>query len=248
MKKWILCGLLLAAAPVLAADSVETREDPGDVFQQANQAYEAGDWNRAENLYLDLFHQGFAGASLFYNLGNTAYRKGNRGAAILWFERAKRESPRDADVQANLTLARSHLKSAGESFLEKLVTLFTSTELGVAVTVFLWIFCLLAGALALDWVRPTALIQTFVWSAGILLILTGAYLGFHLHWVRKDWAIVLSAPGEVRNGPGRDYAVGFTIPEGTKVLVLNKRTTWIQIGAPQEGLKGWIPSGDIEEI
>jgi uncharacterized protein YgiM (DUF1202 family) len=59
---------------------------------------------------------------------------------------------------------------------------------------------------------------------------------------------VIKAPGEVRNGPGQDYAVGFTVPEGSKVTLLNRRPEWSQIGVPQQGLKGWIPSSEIEPI
>ena len=73
-------------------------------------------------------------------------------------------------------------------------------------------------------------------------------MGTQIWNTNKPWAVVTALPGEVRNGPGTDYAVGFTVPEGSKVLILNKRPEWTQIGAPIEGLKGWIPTKEIEEI
>ena len=58
----------------------------------------------------------------------------------------------------------------------------------------------------------------------------------------------LNPPGEVRNGPGPDYAVGFTVPEGSSVLLLSRRPDWTQVGVPSQGLKGWMPNSEVEAV
>jgi len=32
------------------------------------------------------------------------------------------------------------------------------------------------------------------------------------------------------------------------VIVLEKRPDWLQVGVPQQGLKGWMPSKEVELI
>lgn len=87
-----------------------------------------------------------------------------------------------------------------------------------------------------------------LWSTGLLLVIFSFWYMAHTVGDSQYQAIVVQGPGEVRNGPGVDYAVGFTIPEGTEVLILNERADWKQVGIPQQGLKGWMPAEDIEKI
>jgi len=90
--------------------------------------------------------------------------------------------------------------------------------------------------------------QAATWVFGLCLLFFGTWFGFGIYETRQPFAIVTTPPGEVRNGPGTEYAVGFTIPEGSKVLVLNKRPEWTQVGVQQQGLKGWMPTQELELI
>jgi len=61
-------------------------------------------------------------------------------------------------------------------------------------------------------------------------------------------AVIISGPAEVRNGPGPENSVGFSLPEGRKVTVLGTKDNWAAIGLSYEGLKGWIEKKYLEEI
>ena len=63
-------------------------------------------------------------------------------------------------------------------------------------------------------------------------------------------AVVTTQKAEVRSGPGQNFRVGFTIPEGRRVLVLDEtaHADWAEIGVYGEGLKGWVPRSSIERI
>lgn len=243
MKTALLLTLIcLGPAGAIAAPA------PSELFEAANRLFEKGQIDRAKNRYIDLVEMGYAGPALAYNLGNAYYRLGRRGKAVLWYERAGLAAPRDADVSFNLSLARSHIKDTGMSIFRRAVLLFTPSELGAATAVLIWLFFGLLGCGLIGWIRFSPGLSTALTTLGLLLLLTGGVLGANFYLRNQPWAIVVQAPGEVRNGPGTDYAVGFTVPEGSRVLVLKQRPDWIQIGAPQEGLKGWISAEKVEAI
>jgi len=222
--------------------------DPQKRFIEGNQAFEKGDLQQAEDIYLSLIKQDFRGAALYYNLGNIYYRKGERGKAILWFERAKHLAPRDSDIDYNLSLARSHLKDEKPGLVERAILLLGNSELGILTIFLVWIFFGLLGLKILRLVQGEMWPTLSLWISGLLLLFFGGWFVSHSYLDNLPMAIVKSPPGEVRNGPGQDYAVGFTIPEGSKVLVLEKRPDWFQVGVPQQGLKGWMPSKEVELI
>jgi len=221
---------------------------PQDQFAQANAHFDKGELDQASALYDALIQKGFGGAALYYNLGNLHYRKGERGEAVLWYERALRLSPRDNDINFNLSLARSHLKDEESSIPEKIILFANANELAVVLMISLWIFFGLLGLIRLGKVSGDTWPALTLWISGFFLVSSAGWLGAHIFIDRQNAAIVIQAPGEVRNGPGDDYAVGFTVPEGSKVLILSQRPEWTQIGVPQQGLKGWIHARDVQPI
>lgn len=246
MRKFLIIAALLGLTT--SASAVEQANDPQEIFQRANQSYEKGDWDKALDGYQALIRQGFEGTSLYYNLANTYYRRGERGQSILWYERASQLSPRDSDIQFNLTLARSHIKEFDSNILHKILFTFTDNELG-GLTLFLtWVFFGLLGFTIMGRIPAESWRDASLWFSGILLFIVATWYGTNLYLKQEPWAVVTVPPGEVRNGPGLDYAVGFTVPEGSKVLVLNNRPDWVQVGVPEQGLKGWMPSNDVVQI
>ena len=56
---------------------------------------------------------------------------------------------------------------------------------------------------------------------------------------------------EVRSGPNMTYPANFTVPEGHRVLILKEEEPiqgWIEVGVPDQGLKGWVPDTSVEII
>jgi len=250
MSRWLCVGLISVALPIgcWAASDAGRKSDPHDALVEANQLFEKGDLSRALNIYQDLVQQGFEGAALYYDLGNVYFKMGERGRAVLWYERARRLAPRDSDIQFNLGLARSHLKDTGESPFERILFYFTPSELAVGASVLIWIFFILLGLRILGSIRGESWPGLALWFSGICLAVAGAWFGGTLYLVYQPTGVVIAPPGEVRNGPGEDYSVGFTMPEGSEVTILNRRPDWVQVGVVQQGLKGWMPSKDLEAI
>lgn len=80
--------------------------DP-EALAAANKLYEAGHHASAARLYEQIAAQGVDDAAVYYNLGNAYFQQGEVVRAVHSYEHALRLAPRDADIRANLELARA---------------------------------------------------------------------------------------------------------------------------------------------
>ena len=216
----------------------------------AQQAFEQGDFARAVSLYESLIAANGATAAGYYNLGNCYYRNRQPGRAIVSYERALRLSPRDGDIRYNLDFVREQLKQPGQSMTEVITDAITSyatiDELSIATSFF---FILAACALAaFMFTRRRFLLMA---GAGLIIpaLVCATWLGLTVHNQQfTSRAVVISGPADVRNGPGTENSVGFTLPEGKKVTVLSGKDEWAAIGLAAEGLKGWVEKKYLEKI
>jgi SH3-like domain-containing protein len=60
--------------------------------------------------------------------------------------------------------------------------------------------------------------------------------------------VIVTASAEIRSGPGDNFNVSFTAPEGRRVQILGTDGEWLEIGLPKDGVKGWIQAASVEEI
>lgn len=244
---------LLALIPILlllGSASARTQEKPLEVFAKANQLFEKSDFQGAVDLYESLVRERQINAGLLYNLGNAYYRKGQPGYALLNYERALRLAPRDGDIRYNLSFVRRMVKEPQRSFgtqlADRLCSILTLNELTTACSA---LFILAIAGACVFLVRKE---RWAAWmSASILFaaLISGTWLWFMMNReVYTRWAIITSGPCDARNGPGENSSVGFTLPEGRKVLVLGESNEWIAVGLTSEGLRGWVEKKYLEEI
>jgi len=100
MKLGRMIALLACAVAATAWASPETQ------FDRANKLYEDKEYDSALVAYGELAASGIRSAPLCFNLGNTYFRKGDLGHAVLWYLRAQRLEPSDPDIAANLDFAQ----------------------------------------------------------------------------------------------------------------------------------------------
>ncbi len=243
---------VLGLAATLARGSalIASLPAPGDAaagFASAGAAYEAGRVAEARDAYARLAAAGTRTPALCYNLGNACWRLGERGRAVLWYERARRLAPRDEDIRFNLALARAALGGEAGSAWELVDRLVTPRELAWAVVLLAWRGGGGAGGArgrggpAAEWRgRLTAGVAALA-AASALLAARGQDLD-------RPWGVVVRPGVEVRSGPGDQFTVGFTVPEGRRTLLLNRRPGWAEIGVPRESLKGWVPEEAVERL
>ena len=75
----------------------------------AEEAYRSSEYVTAINSYEEIVESGWSSGAIYYNLGNSYYKEGQYGKAILSYERARRDLGNDADLMTNLKLANLHI-------------------------------------------------------------------------------------------------------------------------------------------
>ena len=241
---------------LLAAGFLQAQENKAAaLFQKGNAAYQAERYDSALVWYQQIpAEQNLESAALHYNLGNTYYKLGNLGRAILHYERALKLKPNDEDTQQNLTIA--HEKTV-DRFEELPKTLVRTAYLGLlqllspkgwAILSLLGLGLLVLG-LALYLYSRLGRVGFSTAAAGLLLGIVSLVLAFsHQHYLKNNQgAIVLSTSAYVKSGPSETAEDVLILHEGTKATVLQSFEGWRKIRLP-DGKLGWIPAEDLELI
>lgn len=241
--------LLLAAAPADAQNAF---------FDEGNRLYQAGDFDGALDRYRRILDAGLESGDLHYNIGNTYFRLGELGPAILHYERARRLMPGDDDLLANLALARS--LTADEIVPRPRFWLFRLVDWWVGLLPragLLWLVALawvtaVAGA-ALVVLRPMA--RAGAWARRTALAAAAVTVVFGVNLVVRELdlgaaaeAIVMADEAQVQSAPSDDPALRiFAVHEGAKVRMDRRSGDWVEIML-EDGSVGWMRTRHLEPI
>jgi tetratricopeptide (TPR) repeat protein len=244
--------LWLAAAADPSAATPAPPADPGVRAEQATALYLAGDHDGAARGWRALVDEGWESVGLHLDLGNALLRLGFRGRAIASYQRALQLDPGDADVQANLELARAQNvdRLVGEAQPPLHQRILARTPERAALLLFgfawtaLWLLLWLRGRSsrsARRWLGPAALL------AALLAVGGGALLVGKAADRRTPSAVVIAPASPVREGPSRTLKAAFELHEGTLVRILEAQGDLARVRLVN-GLEGWVASADLEVI
>ncbi len=255
-KAPVLAILLLLALPLSQARAAESY--PDSLWNAGVAAYTEGDFASALQDWEDVRATGLMSKELYYNLGNAYFKTGEMAQSILWYERALKLDPSDADIRHNLEYARSltqdRIEEVPEIFFEQwghaMCYLLPSNTWAVLCLVFLAAAIAMALLFLLGSTAGRRRVGFFVGIACLIL----AFLGWDFaQWQRQealaqDRAIVMRPVSSVKSSPSAESAKDlFILHEGTRVKILDNVGSYtnIELG---DGRQGWLPTGDIEVI
>lgn len=236
-----------AGVSIAQAGSISTARAS---FEEGNRLYRAGRYTESLAAYRAVLAAGYVSGDLYLNLGDAAYKSGEVGWAIYYFELARRHAPRDPDIRSNLLLLRrealgedppiqrSWILDAAASVRDLLPT---ATAVRLAAVLF-WIAC---GSLAASWLarmrrRAPALRRVAVVSFLLVVIV-----------VSVKWAQVSLAYDAVTVGqtaahaePSEDATVEFRLPPGSPVNLGRMTSEWREV-IVSSSLRGWVPTSTV---
>ena len=245
--------VLIGLAGALQAESAAV-----GLFVEGNESYRRSEYERARAKYLEAVATGVRDSRLFYNLGNACFKSERLGEAIVWYERARRLSPRDDDIRANLLFAsyvkKDRVEDEGEpnplwQLVLRLYYYPTENELAAAFACFLFgLFGQAAMRLRRRqegrgglWLGAFASICCLTAATALLLLAR-----VHQMSNRID-AVVTVAQATARSGPDIDQTVVFVIHEGTTTRLQRREGDWVLIRLAN-GLGGWMRADEVTVI
>jgi hypothetical protein len=232
-------------------------QTPEELFNQGNDAYQEDQFLEAAGAYRGVLRFGIEDPRVEYNLGNAEFRLGNLGSAILHYERARKLSPTDPDILANLEFARAHtLDQVEPTPLPPPMRWARAAQDRLGPDAQAWIgLSLLWGLGALvAWglARPGRWGARHGWILASLTLALALSVGSWSTTYRRlegtRLAVVLAPVVEVLAGPGQNNATLFTVHEGLTVEVRGGTSAeWLQVSLPN-GLSGWLPIDAVGRV
>ncbi len=245
-------SLSFAATGGSARDLASARE----AAIAASKAYEEGNFARAIELYEEAIASGLDHPVLDYDLGNAYYKKGDLGRAILWYERARRNAPRDRAIAHNLAQARSQMQDQEISthlapmLLRPVSWVRDQLSLnGWSTLVLISLLVVVVTGVWRQWSTDRRSLTRRILELSMALTLLSATMTLSLYrsqyWSQR--AVVVAEKAEVRSGPGADYDLAFRIHAGLIVNVDQSRGEWVRIDLGGD-LVGWVLTESLEDL
>lgn len=235
--------------------------------QQADSAYMNDNFSKATELYLEIAATEGTSSDLYYNLGNSYYRQGKLGKAILYYEKALRLDPSNEDARANLEFVNTKITDEpGDRgmFISNTVNGFAqkipaNTWAGIAIATFI----LLLGAIALYVFTSNISLRKTGFFGGIILlaicVIANIFASIATRYSTSDADAVIIVPSTLLSTsprvPKDRSEEALLLHEGTVVQIIDSVTTridststkWYDVQVDNNN-RAWINGNAIERI
>jgi tetratricopeptide (TPR) repeat protein len=244
-----LAAILLLPLLVITACGSETI----GTFTEATRAYEQDRIAAAESTYRDLQQPQTGNAALLYNLGNCAFRKGEYGHAIVFYERARRLAPRDSDIVENLNFVRQQVNlpkiGISDDPLSLVVNLrdkLRPDEWLLAAGV-VWFLCWLAFGIN-RWRHGGFRVVAIVFAVLCLVAFWAhmAQIQSAYRTANSAGVIVMHNTPLHRQPRMNSTTAEGTLDTGTYITIAEQRTEWVRIRIDEA--EGWVRRAAVEQI
>lgn len=252
MRKLFLqvCSILLifGASSAFAFDSDSLFNSAGNYYQNQN-------YDEALNIYLGIEQKNYESASLYFNIGNCFFKKGKIGYAILYYLRAQKLSPGDADIETNLEFARMFMPTRMEgieinpvtAFFDMIVDSYTLNLIAwVASVLFILLMLYFSIIMFLQWRGLVIKISVYIMLSLVLVSSGLASYKFRTDYLTEKGVIVADET-RILSGPGEDNDVEFVGVFGL-TFEIEKETDNYYLVLFENKRKGWVKRGDVEKI
>lgn len=236
--------LLYCNLSAIASDS-----SAHSLFFEANKAFRQEDYETAIENYKALINLGITTGDVFYNIGNSYFRMGQTGWAILYYERAKMQMPDDADLDFNLRYANDQVSDKLEkkssfyilSWLENF-SLSYLFWIFIFINFFFWALLIIRRFIRSEWTYYLLLAFSIFWSISGLSLCAKWY-----EEVNDYRAVVVAEEITVRAGPDETDTALFNLHSGTIVKCERNEGNWRLIQFTPEK-RGWTEADSVIPI
>ncbi|MGO9481416.1 MAG: tetratricopeptide repeat protein [Candidatus Kryptoniota bacterium] len=253
----ILSALTISFLVFLLLPAVTFASQGQALMEQGNKFYQGRQYEQAIDTYQKAIGLGYEGTSLYYNLGNSYYRDGKLGFAILYYEKAKELSRGDDDVIHNLAIANTKtmdkIDMLPKFFLfqwwENLLAMFSTGSWTHVVYIFYLMLLASIGLYFFAWkpvIQRYSVYLGFITTAFLIITASIWLVNLNREWNVKS-AVILDPAVTVKLAPDSTSSDAFIIHEGLKVRELDHVDRWVKIRL-QDGKEGWLLKDEVGTI
>lgn len=255
MRHIILAFIILVSVFTVSFAEEAAKNEQG-IFYNANSLYEKREYDKAAEDYQKLLDTGVESGPLYYNLGNTYFKMGKIGYAILAYKKAQKIMPGDSDLKSNLSYAQSLTEDSGlqQLPLNRLTWLikipFREFNLNVVSVILMCLYITLITLVILGIVYPIFKHRSALFFYLILILFLITLADFGLRYYDEEiikHGIVVVKDAECKYEPIDKSTAYFTLKEGQDVRILLTRNGWRRIRRI-DGKLGWVQKDAVEEI
>ena len=230
--------------------------DPIGIFDEGNKFYEEHNFEAAKTSYNQLIDEEYYSPELFLNLGNTYYKLDDLPNTILYYEKALKLSPGDANVIHNLKLANTKVsdKNAVNDSIRLNDWFFNWVSNSPNYWAYNSVYLFLIGGLLLILFvfSKTKKLKKLSFYSGIIALVFGsvsiAVSGFHKNQLSTVEEVVIFKPSiNLMSEPSENSSVSFVLHEGTKVKLLDETESWYEVSF-SGGKIGWLQKEFVQSI
>jgi hypothetical protein len=233
-------SLLGVTAGSTSALQVPSAASPsGDsLFGAGLHAYNTGDSRTATEAFARFVRAHPDDAAAWYNLGNAAYRNGERGRAVWAWLRSLGLEPRNRDARANLDLVNADAELITRTGLPLPLS---SNETLLLASIAWFVACITALLyFALPRGRRSA---AFVASLAVLIALT-LFGTVAFHSAQSPYAVVVAKTTPLRAAPEFRADLLRVLGGGDALHVTARQNDWVRVKTT-DGTEGWVEAGRV---
>ncbi|GAA4311019.1 tetratricopeptide repeat protein [Pontixanthobacter gangjinensis] len=227
------------------------------LFEEANAAYQDGNYEAAINTYEQIIDNGEISAELYFNLGNAHYKMNHVAPSIFYYEKALQLDPTDKDIKNNIEFARNmaiddieKVEETGmNQWMNGLISTFNFSTWAV-ISIVLSVLFVILFLLYYFTYRPLYKRILFAGAMlSILLCVISVIFAFQQEAYIQDnqYAIVFQEEIDVREEPNLRGEASFELHEGTKARVLEDYQDWYRIELAN-GAQGWVNKEGLRKL
>lgn len=254
MKKIIYVLVLIFSFGLLNATEITHYEN---LYRLANKNYQMQAFDSALNIYLSIAESGLQSSDLLYNIGNCFYKINNTTRAILYYEKALKLAPKDADILYNLNLANKQIvdqiKALPTPVFRQWMTTLTHAlpvdhfaKLSIIclfISVIAYLIFMYAQKTTLKRIAFICILMGIVMTVSFYLLAQSQYR----ENTQNKYAIILLSRVSIYSAPNVTSTMLFILHKGLKVSVIHTQNRWSEIKL-SDGNIGWVSNDALVNI
>lgn len=243
-------GALVCALMLLLLQSCENRTAPVEqCFINGNTFYQQKKWDSAAHYYQLCVASHSINATVYYNLGNSWYRLGKMGYAVLAYKQALKRRPDYKAAADNLSLAENKLPNRvigpEPVFFQRWWQAMTRPDRAELWAIVALIFFTLAITMLIarkigkggSFTTIRVIVIAFIlWILCLVMAFASAMA------VKTTNEAVVIVPSVTLRQSGSEQSAGMgKVTEGTVARLDSAGNTWLSVTLP-DGRVGWLPT------